>query len=204
MANQDHGDDTPQSNAAIAERRRPNKSSRAERKGSRVAGVSGSQERSSGRPQSTGKRSFFEVYKSGQGKYTRMCSGIGAAVLILGLASYVFDQMLGLPWSNEPWFVGVRVAVPVALIILLGLLSYWLIGVHRGSADFMIATEGEMKKVNWSTKKEILGSTKVVIVSVIILSVMLFIVDVAFMAFFIAIGVLKSNVLQRIFSPPQT
>ena len=65
----------------------------------------------------------------------------------------------------------------------------------------MIATEGEMKKVNWSTRREILGSTKVVIVSVIILSMILFLVDVAFMGFFILIGVLKSNILKRIFAP---
>ena len=31
------------------------------------------------------------------------------------------------------------------------------------TVDFMIATEGEMKKVNWSTRREILGSTWVVI-----------------------------------------
>ncbi|MCK4850305.1 MAG: preprotein translocase subunit SecE [Phycisphaerae bacterium] len=45
----------------------------------------------------------------------------------------------------------------------------------------MIATEGEMKKVSWSSKKEIIGSTKVVIVTLLIMGLVLFLVDLFFM-----------------------
>ena len=55
----------------------------------------------------------------------------------------------------------------------------------------MIATEGEMKKVSWSTRQEIIGSTKVVIFTTIFLAMLLFLVDLCFMKFFQFIGVLK-------------
>ncbi|MEK7731025.1 MAG: preprotein translocase subunit SecE, partial [Planctomycetota bacterium] len=59
------------------------------------------------------------------------------------------------------------------------------------SSDFMIATEGEMKKVSWSSKREIIGSTKVVILFTLLMSLFLFIVDIVFMELFGGMGVLK-------------
>ncbi|MBE3143370.1 MAG: preprotein translocase subunit SecE [Planctomycetes bacterium] len=44
-------------------------------------------------------------------------------------------------------------------------------------ADFMISAEGEMKKVNWSTRQEVVASTIVVISVVIILAVLLGVSD---------------------------
>jgi len=55
----------------------------------------------------------------------------------------------------------------------------------------MIATEGEMKKVSWSTRRELIGSTKVVIMFTIFLAVLLFFVDLGFQELFSRIGVLK-------------
>ena len=55
----------------------------------------------------------------------------------------------------------------------------------------MIATEGEMKKVNWSTRREVIGSTKVVITITIFLAILLFCIDLVFQALFRAIGVLR-------------
>ena len=59
------------------------------------------------------------------------------------------------------------------------------------SADFMIATEGEMKKVSWSSRREVVGGTKVVIATTFILALMLWAVDLAFGFFFMEIGVLQ-------------
>ncbi|MCD6378651.1 MAG: preprotein translocase subunit SecE [Planctomycetes bacterium] len=59
------------------------------------------------------------------------------------------------------------------------------------SADFLIATEGEMKKVSWSSKKELIGATKVVIITTFLLAAMLGAVDLAFAFFFKEIGVLQ-------------
>ena len=51
-------------------------------------------------------------------------------------------------------------------------------------ADFMIAAEGEMKKVSWSSRKEIAVSTFIVIMVVIIMAVLLGVTDINFKLFF--------------------
>jgi len=58
------------------------------------------------------------------------------------------------------------------------------------SVDFLIATEGEMKKVNWSTRREVVGSTAAVIVTAIVIAVFCFGIDRAFFWFFAQIKVL--------------
>ncbi|MCP4709719.1 MAG: preprotein translocase subunit SecE [Planctomycetes bacterium] len=55
----------------------------------------------------------------------------------------------------------------------------------------MIATEGEMKKVSWSSRKEIMSSTLVVIITVAIMALLLMAVDLGFSYLFYEIGVLK-------------
>jgi len=45
------------------------------------------------------------------------------------------------------------------------------------AADFLIATESEMKKVSWSNKAELVGSTIVVVVTVFLLAVFIFVMD---------------------------
>ena len=78
--------------------------------------------------------------------------------------------------------------IPLGLFLLLGWISFWLVNRPR-SADFLIATEGEMKKVSWSSKKEIVGSTKVVIVTTFILAALLFLVDFVFATMFKVMGI---------------
>ncbi|MBS3820407.1 MAG: preprotein translocase subunit SecE [Planctomycetes bacterium] len=68
-------------------------------------------------------------------------------------------------------------------------LVLWLVNRPR-TADFLIATEGEMKKVSWSSRKEVIGSTKVVIVTTFILAAILFIVDLVFATLFRAMNVM--------------
>jgi preprotein translocase SecE subunit len=62
---------------------------------------------------------------------------------------------------------------------------------NRRVCDFLIATDGEMKKVNWSSRREITGSTKVVIFVVVALGLFLFFVDILLMLFFSEIKVLR-------------
>ena len=49
-----------------------------------------------------------------------------------------------------------------------------------------------MRKVNWSTRKEIIGSTQVVIVAAFLLAAFLFGIDTAFAKFFQIIGVIET------------
>jgi preprotein translocase SecE subunit len=78
-----------------------------------------------------------------------------------------------------------------AVIMLVGAwLIYWLVGSKPASVDFLIATDGEMKKVNWSTKKVIRDSTYVVIGYTFIVAGLLALADTLLFKLFHAIGVL--------------
>jgi preprotein translocase subunit SecE len=80
----------------------------------------------------------------------------------------------------------------VAILILIGVgFIYYYVGAKPGSAEFLIATDGEMKKVNWSTRRDVIGSTWVVIVWSAMIASGLFIVDLAFSNFFQLLGVLE-------------
>ncbi|HVP10628.1 MAG TPA: preprotein translocase subunit SecE, partial [Phycisphaerae bacterium] len=135
------------------------------------------------------RRGFFDIYKPGQGHNTRVWSGVGMGALVCWFAYFVYEKLSVV--ETTPTMRLVRVAIPVGLIIVFGLLGYWLLALNRKVCDFLIQTEGEMKKVNWTTRKDIIGSTKVVIFVVISLGVILTVVDVGFTWVFRAIGVLK-------------
>jgi preprotein translocase SecE subunit len=89
----------------------------------------------------------------------------------------------------EPVYVQ---AGAVTVLMLAGVLvTYWLVGVRPATVEFLIATDGEMKKVNWSSWKDIRGSTLVVISASFLIAAGLFGVDFLFSAFFRLIGVLQ-------------
>ena len=77
----------------------------------------------------------------------------------------------------------VQFGVPTVLVVALAGLMFWLVNRVR-SADFLITTEGEMKKVSWSSRKEVVGSTKVVIVTTLIMAAILWGVDAVFTLLF--------------------
>jgi preprotein translocase SecE subunit len=107
------------------------------------------------------------VYKRGQGRYTRMVSAMGGA-LIVALGCLQLYRTLDAA-DISLW---VETMVPVGLFIALSVLMIWMVN-KPNVADFMISAEGEMKKVNWSTRQEITVSTIVVISVVIILAALL-------------------------------
>ncbi len=143
-----------------------------------------------GRRAAAGESRFFEIYKPGQGYYTRMCTVIGGGILILGAGNFLFNQ-LEVYRTDEQWTLWLQVGVPTLVVASLGLFLFWVSGVKRSSCDFLIATEGEMKKVSWSTRSELIGSTKVVIAATIFLATLLAGVDFMFIMFFKFIGVLR-------------
>ena len=110
---------------------------------------------------------MMSVYKSGQGKYTRMFTVLsGALIVAIGCLQLYRTLDAG---DVSIW---VSTMVPVGLFIGLSVLIMWLMN-KPNIADFMIAAEGEMKKVNWSTRQEVTVSTIVVISVVVILAVLL-------------------------------
>ncbi len=120
----------------------------------------------------------FDIYKRGQGKYTRLCSTFGAAI-IAGLGCLrLYKKLQG--WDLGLW---VETMVPAGLFVVLALLILWLVN-KPTIADFMVAAEGEMKKVSWSSRKEIAVSTFIVIALVILLAIFLGVTDLSFQVFF--------------------
>jgi preprotein translocase subunit SecE len=120
----------------------------------------------------------FDIYKRGQGKHTRLCSAFGTAI-IAGLGCLQLYKKL----DATDLGLWVKTMVPAVLFVALGLLIFWLVN-KPSVADFMVAAEGEMKKVSWSSKKEIAVSTFVVIVVVILMAVLLGVTDLSFKLFF--------------------
>lgn len=134
----------------------------------------------------------LEIYKKGQGFYTRMGTALGAGILSLLGCWSLYSKLEGLSFESSQTQAWVQAGIPALVLLILAIVVYKILNAPK-LADFMIATEGEMKKVSWSTKKEIITSTKVVIVTVITMSIMLAGVDFCFMWFFRAIGVLTVN-----------
>jgi preprotein translocase SecE subunit len=135
---------------------------------------------------------FFHIYKPGQGALLRWSTAAGAGIVALAGAAFLSDQ---LAWFSET----VRVLVPILFLVAMAILIFRLVAQKRSVVEFLIATEGEMKKVNWSTKREVIGSTKVVIVTILALGLILFLVDILFMLFFSSIGVLEIDVFKALF-----
>ncbi|MBK7406552.1 MAG: preprotein translocase subunit SecE [Phycisphaerales bacterium] len=81
----------------------------------------------------------------------------------------------------------------LAGVVMLGgaLVIFWLVGTKPSTCEFLIQTDGEMKKVNWSTRREVLGSTWVVIGASVMIAAILYVVDLAFQWFFVSIDVLQ-------------
>jgi preprotein translocase subunit SecE len=125
----------------------------------------------------------LDIYKRGQGKLVRMGTLGGGSLIGALIAHYVSGQLIN--YSKY-----IMYGIPVIIFLGIAGLMYWLVN-RSSTADFMIATEGEMKKVSWSTKREIIGGTKVVIVTTLTLAVLLWAVDLAFAFFFNYIGVLQ-------------
>jgi len=120
----------------------------------------------------------FDIYKRGQGKYTRLCSAFGVAI-IAGLGCLQLYKKL----QATDLGLWVETMVPAGLFVVLILVIFWLVNKHS-IADFMVAAEGEMKKVSWSSRKELAVSTFIVIAVVVIMATLLGITDFGFQLFF--------------------
>jgi len=120
----------------------------------------------------------MHIYKPGQGKYTRLCSGFCVAIIVVLGCWRLYEKLeasdLNL-WIVTMVPVGVFVAFAVAIFLLLNRASL---------ANFLIAAEGELKKVNWSSRKEVAVSTVVVIVVVVGMAVLLGTTDLVFQLVF--------------------
>lgn len=117
------------------------------------------------------------------GQANRVTAGSGAEA-----KSASVNSVVGVPSFDK---IYVQAAAVGALMLAATIVGFWLIGSKPSSSEFLIATDGEMKKVNWSTRKDILGSTQVVVMWCVLLAAGLFLVDTIFAKFFNLINVLQ-------------
>lgn len=97
------------------------------------------------------------------------------------------NSVVGVP-PIDPTILGGGVAA--AVLIGGAVLGYWFIGLRPRTVEFLIATDFEMKKVNWSSPREVMGHTWVVIGACVLLASILFAVDIGLQKGFSLIGLL--------------
>lgn len=131
---------------------------------------------------------FFTIHKPGQGYWTRMGTALGAGLLGFLTAYNVYEHV-------QPLFdVSKGTAGIIAGLFLAAFATgIWRLTNKPTNVDFLIATDTEMKKVNWTSRKELIGSTKVVIVFMFLIALFLFLIDIVFSYFFYVITVLRNS-----------
>ena len=131
----------------------------------------------------------LHAYKFEQGYWTRTLSAIAGGGLVLSAAVWVYQQLSATNFSEQTrqylQFISSGLIVIVGALLVMRLVYY-----KPGSAEFLIATDGEMRKVNWSSKREVMGSTTVVILVSLSIALILSVVDVLFSQFFQMIHIL--------------
>lgn len=137
----------------------------------------------------------LKYYKREQGPIVRAVTIIAVAVLTLFgcycLYNYIplIDVTIGPP--HPPTFWGRPLAtIPffdfeittgmifssVLFVVIMFFIYLWILNKPK-TADFLIDTEIELKKVSWPPRQQHIGSSVAVIISVIILGIFLLIVD---------------------------
>jgi preprotein translocase subunit SecE len=100
--------------------------------------------------------------------------------LLLVVAVGCWKLHLKLEAQENVW---IHTLVPAVVCAVFAAVIYWLSNIPT-IADFLIAAEGEIKKVIWSSRKEIMNSTLIVICVVAVMATGLGLVDIAFRLFF--------------------
>ncbi|MBE7446284.1 MAG: preprotein translocase subunit SecE [Planctomycetia bacterium] len=139
--------------------------------------------------------SFFGVYRKGFGLYSRIAVGVALGFLALFAAVSLYNALIELPdivRDVKVPLVGIGLTWGLlssfALFVFLGfIVCVFVAGLETGvkpldnmgrkTVEFLIDTQGELQKVLWPTRYELVGSTAVVIVSVVIIGIFVLGVD---------------------------
>ncbi|OWK35933.1 Preprotein translocase subunit SecE [Fimbriiglobus ruber] len=128
-------------------------------------------------------------YKRTQGLRVRRLTMLGLLLIgWSGVYTIIAHESLGggdwkisIPFTGAPRAAitvlsDINYSVPVLLAVLTFWVSWRAVNIPA-FADFLIATEAEMNKVSWSSRKRLLQDTVVVLVTVVILTAFLLLVD---------------------------
>lgn len=124
------------------------------------------------------------LYKKNQGRLTRQLT---AGSIIVAIALGAWAMMQTVLADVEP---SVRYAVAGG-IALLGVWFAYRIVNYPIFADFLVDVEGEMAKVSWPSRDELKRATIVVLVTMFLLSFVLFAYDLLWQQILRAIGILQ-------------
>lgn len=138
---------------------------------------------------------MFEIYRKGQGSYARVSVGIVLGLIAFFSAYAIYGSLIELPDSFSRLRIPL-INIPLTWGLICSFLFFLLcaafVNVLVGSFEtgikaidnmgkrvvgFLIDTQGELQKVSWSSKQELIGSTIVVIVCAIALGLFIFGVD---------------------------
>jgi preprotein translocase SecE subunit len=125
----------------------------------------------------------LRIYKPGQGRYARISAGVFLALATLygcqALTNTLADSG-ALPEFMKPVFFGrvmtYAAVVPVAVFLVVMAVVIWFLNYPK-MADFLIDTEIEMGRVAWPGRKTVIASSTVVVVTVVLMSFLLFGID---------------------------
>lgn len=125
--------------------------------------------------------------RPGLGRAVRLFSFgfIGALVGFGAYALYMAPSTTSVWWSSMagPWtLMGKSVSLkpilfPTVAAFLTAMSATFLVLNREKSTDFLIETEGEIKKVSWPARKEYVGSAAIVVLVVAVVSMFLHYVD---------------------------
>ena len=132
------------------------------------------------------------IYKSGQGYWTRVMTAIAIGTLSLGAAAWFNAKILEVYILTDSthalyWKAGIFAGTA----LLVGALLWYFLN-KPSIADFMIATENEMKKVNWPSKQSVVALTWIVIAGTLMIAALLFLVNTGFTYLFQRIDILQT------------
>lgn len=130
------------------------------------------------------------IYKPGQGYWTRVLSAVGAGILVLSGVAWLVRQ-LGV--IRTEYLNYIQAGTASVIILAAGVGLFWFLN-KPGVVDFMIATEAEMRKVNWPTRRELTVSTWVVICGMVLMASVLMLIDLVFFFLFSSTGIIEKGV----------
>ena len=134
------------------------------------------------------------AFKANQGVRVRRGTVLGVLILgICGIITMVWhiafgserygpnDWLWNIPGTGGdyalPLLFKIHLVMPVLLGLILLYFAWRLVNVPT-FADFLIATEAEMNKVSWTTRRRLIQDTIVVLVTVVLMTLFLFLVDI--------------------------
>ncbi len=116
----------------------------------------------------------MNVYKKSQGRYARMWTSIGIA-LVFFFGAFSCYNAFGRTSGS---------AIAAVVIAALGLWVGFRTVNYPTFADFLVSVEAEMSKVSWPTWKELYVNSKVVLLFMALFTILIFFFDIIFRLIF--------------------